>query len=80
MRLDVALFELRLFKSRSQATTAIQDGAVQLNGEVVKPSHGVRPGDRLTIAWGATTRTVEVLDLPRSSLSRQAAQALVRDV
>jgi len=80
MRLDVALFELRLFKSRSQASVAIQDGAVQLNGEVVKPSHGLRPGDRLTIAIGNTHRTLEVLDLPRASLSRTAAQALVRDV
>ena len=80
MRLDVALFELRLFKSRSQATAAIQDGAVQLNGEVVKPSHGVRPGDRVTLALGASSRTLEVLDLPRSSLSRAAAQAMVRDV
>jgi ribosome-associated heat shock protein Hsp15 len=80
MRLDVALHELRLFKSRSQASVAIQDGAVQLNGEVVKPSHGVRPGDRLTIVSGAATRTIEVLDLPRGSLSRAAAQTLVRDV
>ena len=80
MRLDVALHELRLFKSRSQASVAIQDGAVQLNGEVVKPSHGLRPGDRLTLSFGNTTRTVEVLDLPRASLSRAAAQALVRDV
>jgi len=80
MRLDVALHELRLFKSRSQASVAIQDGAVQLNGEVVKPSHGVRPGDRLTIVSGTATRTIEVLDLPRGSLSRAAAQTLVRDV
>ena len=80
MRLDVALFELRLYKSRSQASVAVQDGAVQLNGEVVKPSHGVRPGDRLTLASAAGSRTIEVLDLPRTSVSRAAAQALIRDV
>ena len=65
MRLDVALFELRLFKSRSQATAAIQDGAVQLNGEVVKPSHGVRPGDRVTLALGASSGDVFALVLRR---------------
>ena len=32
MRFDIALFELRLFKSRSAASVAIQDGAALLNG------------------------------------------------
>jgi ribosome-associated heat shock protein Hsp15 len=71
---------LRLYKSRSQASVAVQDGAVLLNDEVVKPSHGVRPGDRLTLRSGGGSRTIEVLDLPRTSVSRAAAQALIRDV
>jgi len=80
MRFDVALFELRLFKSRSQAGLAVQDGAALLNGELVKPSHGVRPGDRITLIGAAGRRTCEVLELPRSSLTRAAARELVREV
>src|SRR5436309_2214466 len=80
MRLDVTLFELRLFKSRSQASLAVQDGAVLLNGEVVKPSHGVRPGDRVTLVGADGRRTLEVLALPRISLSKEAARTLVRDL
>ncbi|TMQ52682.1 MAG: RNA-binding S4 domain-containing protein [Candidatus Eisenbacteria bacterium] len=80
MRLDVTLFELRLFKSRSQASLAVQDGAVLLNGEVVKPSHGVRPGDRVTLVGVDGRRTLEVLALPRISLSKEAARTLVRDL
>ncbi len=84
MRFDVALFELRLFKSRSAASVAIHDGAALLNGAVAKPSHGVKPGDRITLATlrpaGRETRTLEVLELPRGSLSREAAKALVREV
>ena len=80
MRFDSALFELRLFKSRSQANLAIQDGAALLNGEVVKPSHGPRPGDRVTLVGPAGRRTFEVLALPRVSLSKEAARALVRDL
>ena len=80
MRLDVTLFELRLFKSRSQASLAVQDGAVLLNGEVVKPSHGVRPGDRVTLVGADGRRTLEVLALPRISLSKEVARTLVRDV
>jgi ribosome-associated heat shock protein Hsp15 len=80
MRLDVALFELRLFKSRSQANLAIQDGAVEINGAPVKPSHGLRPGDRITLIAPGSKRTLEVLDLPRRSLSKEAARALLREV
>jgi ribosome-associated heat shock protein Hsp15 len=80
MRFDQALHALRLFRSRSQASVAIQDGAALLNGQVVKPSHGVRPGDRITLAGPAGRRTCEVLELPRASLTREAARALVREV
>ena len=80
MRFDVALHELRLLKSRSQAAAAIQDGAALLNGAVVKPSHGVRPGDRITLAGPGGARTLEVLALPARSVSKDAAKALVREI
>jgi ribosome-associated heat shock protein Hsp15 len=80
MRFDQALHALRLFKSRSQASVAIQAGVALLNGQAVKPSHGVKPGDRITLAGAAGRRTCEVLALPRASLSRDAARALLREV
>jgi ribosome-associated heat shock protein Hsp15 len=80
MRFDLALSELRLFKSRSQASLAIQDGAALLNGELVKPSRGVRPGDRITLVGPTGARTCEVLGLPHRSLSRAAARELLREI
>ena len=80
MRFDVALFELRLFKSRSAANVAIQDGAALLNGSVVKPSHGVKSGDRITVVAHSSRRTLEVVELPRAGLSREAARTLLREV
>jgi ribosome-associated heat shock protein Hsp15 len=80
LRLDVALHELRLSRSRSQAQSAIVDGHVLLNGERAKPSHELRAGDRLTFTGEGHRRTVEVLELPRRSLSKDAAKALVREV
>ena len=80
MRFDLALFELRLFKSRSAATAAIQDGAALLNCAVVKPSHGMRPGDRITLVAPPGRRTLEVVELPRAGLSREAARLLLREV
>lgn len=76
MRFDVALFELRLVKSRSQAAAAIQAGEARLNGSACKPSHMVRPGDRIALSG----RTLEVLGLPSRSLSREQAKELVREV
>ena len=80
MRVDVALYELRLFKSRSQAQAAIAAGHIQLNGQRTKPSHEVRVGDRLTFTDDSRSRTVEVLELPGRPLSKDAAKALVREV
>ena len=80
MRFDVLLFELRLYKSRSQAAAAIHDGAARLNGVAVKPSRDAAAGDRITLLAPGAVRTLEVLELPRGSLSKDAAKALVRDV
>ena len=80
MRFDVVLAELRLFKSRSQASGAIHDGSVQLNGAAVKASHAVHPGDRITLILPHGSRTLEVLELPSRSMSKEAAKALVREV
>ena len=76
MRFDVALFELRLVKSRSLAAAAIQTGEALLNGAARKPSHVVRAGDRIALSG----RTLEVLALPARSLSREQAKELVREV
>ena len=75
MRFDVALFELRLVKSRSQAAVAIEKGDALLNGAACKPSHAVRAGDRVTLGG----RTLEVLGLPTRGLSREQAKELVRE-
>jgi len=87
VRLDVLLFELRLFKSRSQAGAAVQSGRVLLNGAPAKPSREAGAGDRMTLVRdgagddaGPRARTLEILELPRGSLSKEAARALVREV
>lgn len=80
MRFDVLLFELRLFKSRTQATAAIHAGHALLNGARSKPGRETRAGDHVTLALGGRPRTLEVLELPRGALSKEAARALVREV
>ena len=45
LRLDKYLWSIRVFKSRSLATEAIDKGRVKLNGENVKASRNVAIGD-----------------------------------
>ena len=45
LRLDKYLWSIRVFKSRSLATEAIDKGRVKLNGESVKASRNVVIGD-----------------------------------
>jgi len=80
MRLDVALFGLRLFKSRTQAAIAVEEGRVWLNQQPTRPSHAVKAGDRITLHGPHALRTVEILELPHGSLRKQDAQRLIREV
>lgn len=49
IRIDKWLWTARFFKTRSQATQAVQGGKVHLNGQRVKPSRTVSVGDELKI-------------------------------
>jgi len=79
MRLDVLLFELRLFKSRSQAASACQLELVRLNGAPAKASREVKPGDRVHLDTGRA-RTLEIIELPHASLSKAGAAELYREI
>ena len=76
MRIDRWLFGVRLFKSRSVAADAVSGGKVHLNGERVKPSHGVNPGDTLTLTRGAVVFECVVTAVPlRRSPANEAARS-----
>jgi ribosome-associated heat shock protein Hsp15 len=79
LRFDVLLFSLRLYKSRTQAAEAIERGDARLDGQPVKPSRTVHAGAVITLSHGGGTRTLELLELPRASLSRDAAKRLYRE-
>jgi len=77
-RLDRWLFGVRLFKSRSLATQAVTGGKVHLNGERVKPSREVRPGDVVTFVRGAVEFECTVAAIPaRRGPAPEAARCYV---
>jgi ribosome-associated heat shock protein Hsp15 len=49
VRLDVWLDIACLFKTRSEAKRACEQGKVTVNGQVAKPNRALRDGDRLRI-------------------------------
>ena len=75
LRIDRWLFAVRLYKSRSLAAAAVSGGKVHVNGERVKPSRALRPGDRVSLTRGAVDFDCEVTALPvRRGPAREAVQ------
>ena len=62
-RLDVWLWSVRIYKTRSMATNAVRGGHVRLNGDPVKPARVVKPGDKVTVKEPGWVREFEVKQL-----------------
>ena len=78
-RLDVWLWSVRLFKTRSIATKACKGGHVRCNGDPVKPGQTVRVGDRIEIREPGWTREFEVVELLTKRVGAPLAQAAYVD-
>lgn len=80
LRVDVVLDRLCLTRSRNEAKTACDSGAVLINGVPAKPSQLISGGETISLRF--PTRTVEVVvdALPPKSISRKAARDLFRVV
>lgn len=59
-RVDSWLWAVRIYKTRSMATTACRAGHVRVGGERVKASQSVKVGDEIRIREGGFDRIVEV--------------------
>lgn len=75
LRLDKWLWTARFFKTRNLAAQAVTGGKVQVEGERVKPSRRVRPGDRVQIRRSAMLWDVVVRGLVRQR--RPAKEAIL---
>jgi ribosome-associated heat shock protein Hsp15 len=49
VRVDAWLWAIRIYKTRSAATSACRAGHVRVNGDRAKPAQPVRPGDELRV-------------------------------
>ncbi len=76
VRIDKWLWAARFYRTRSAAQAAIEGGKVSVNGERVKPSREVRPGDRLDVGSGETGRAITVVDVSDKRGSAPMAEKL----
>jgi ribosome-associated heat shock protein Hsp15 len=78
-RLDKWLWFARVIKSRTSAAQLVESGRVRVNRvRVVKPSHGLRVGDVLTVALRGEVRVLEVRALGERRGPPQEACLLYR--
>ena len=73
VRLDKYLWAIRIFKTRTQATSACDEGKVKLNGANVKPSRIVGIGDKYDIKTQARKWTIEVTGLIQNRVGYEDA-------
>ncbi|MBS1261551.1 MAG: hypothetical protein MAG453_00876 [Calditrichaeota bacterium] len=74
LRLDHYLFRARLFKSRSQATSACREGRVLINDQPAKAAADVRAGDLIKIRRKGLYWHVRVLELPGRNVAKRQAR------
>lgn len=73
IRIDAWLWAVRVYKTRSEATTACRAGHVHLNGASVKAAQAVVPGDRVRIRKNGFDRELEVVGLIPKRVSAAVA-------
>ena len=80
MRLDQGLWAVRVFKSRALAVEAIKSRHVKVNGAETKPAHEAKGGELVTARTGLMTRTLRVLDGPRSRVAAKFVPLYAEDL
>jgi ribosome-associated heat shock protein Hsp15 len=80
VRIDKWLWAVRLYKTRSVATTACNAGKVQINDQNVKPARAVRVGEVIKAACGDITRTVKVIGILESRVGAKLVNQYLEDL
>lgn len=80
MRIDKYLWCVRLFKTRSLASSEVKKERVLIDDEIVKPSREVKIGDEFTVKFHGFERSFKVLDLPKSRVGAKLVPGLMEEI
>ncbi|HEV2844352.1 MAG TPA: RNA-binding S4 domain-containing protein, partial [Thermoanaerobaculia bacterium] len=79
VRLDKWLQVARVYKTRTQATHAVDLNRVKVNGQTAKPHRNLVPGDTIEVEIGDWTRVLIVKELRDKPVSKEEARTLYED-
>lgn len=79
MRVDKYLWCVRYYKSRSMATDACSKNHITVNGQTVKASREVFPGDKITLRKDQINYELVVLDIPKNRVGAKLADIYRKD-
>ena len=80
LRLDKYLWAIRLFKTRSLATTACESGKVKFDGLQVKPAKNVNIGDEYEVKTEAKRWRIKVTGLLEKRMAHAEAVKYYTDI
>lgn len=79
VRVDAWLWAVRVYKTRSAATSACRAGHVRVNGDRAKAAQPVRPGDELRVRIAGFDRLLTVRQPISKRVSAPLAAAAAED-
>lgn len=80
MRIDKYLWCIRVFKTRSIATTACKKGQVKIDGKSIKPSKEVFGNELIVVRKNQINYQIKVLNLPESRVGAKLVDQYRKDV
>ena len=79
-RVDKWLWEMRVFKTRTQATDACKNNRVTVGGAAAKPSRPVKPGDEVSVRKPPITYTFRVKAIPGGRLGAKLVPEYLENI
>ncbi|QVY66817.1 RNA-binding S4 domain-containing protein [Polaribacter sp. Q13] len=80
MRIDKYLWCIRVYKTRSIATTACKKGQVKIDNKSLKPSKEIFGDELIFVRKNQINYQIKVLDLPKSRVGAKIVDLYRKDV
>ena len=80
MRIDKYLWCIRIFKTRSIATTACKKGQIKIDNKNIKPSKEVFCDELILVRKNQINYQIKVLDLPESRVGAKLVDLYRKDM
>lgn len=80
VRVDIWLWSVRIFKTRTLASASCSSSKVRVNGDTVKSSKLIRVGDVIDVQKPRSKMTVQVLNLLKKRVSAKEVTAYKKEI